>query len=49
MDPRLIGYYNSELNYLRELGAEFAAANPKIAARLGMRDIEVADPALTIM
>ncbi|HVH33094.1 MAG TPA: type VI secretion system baseplate subunit TssF, partial [Tahibacter sp.] len=44
MDPRLIGYYNSELNYLRELGAEFAAANPKIAARLGMRDIEVADP-----
>jgi type VI secretion system protein ImpG len=44
VDPRLIGYYNTELNYLRELGAEFAAANPKIAARLGMRDIEVADP-----
>jgi type VI secretion system protein ImpG len=44
MDPRLVGYYNSELNYLRELGAEFAANNPKIAARLGMRDIEVADP-----
>lgn len=44
MDPRLLGYYNSELNYLRELGAEFAANYPKIAARLGMHDIEVADP-----
>jgi type VI secretion system protein ImpG len=44
MDERLLEYYNSELNYLRELGAEFAANYPKIAARLGMRDIEVADP-----
>ena len=44
MDPRLLAYYNSELNYLRELGAEFSARYPKIASRLGMHGIEVADP-----
>lgn len=44
MDPRLLGYYNQELNYLRELGAEFAARYPKVASRLGMRGVEVEDP-----
>jgi type VI secretion system protein ImpG len=44
MDPRLLEYFNRELSYLRELGAEFAEDNPKVAARLGMRGIEVADP-----
>jgi type VI secretion system protein ImpG len=44
MDPRLLDYYNSELAYLRELGAEFAGQYPKVAARLGMRGTEVADP-----
>lgn len=44
MDPRLLDYYNSELAYLREQGAEFARHYPKVAARLGMRDLEVADP-----
>ncbi|MCX8097982.1 MAG: type VI secretion system baseplate subunit TssF [Casimicrobiaceae bacterium] len=44
MDPRLLEYFNRELVYLRELGAEFAAQFPKVAARLGMRGIEVADP-----
>lgn len=44
MDPRLLDYYNSELNYLRESGAEFAAQFPKIAARLDLRGLEVADP-----
>ena len=34
MDPRLLEYYNRELTYIRRLGAEFAAANPKIAKRL---------------
>ncbi len=44
MDPRLLDYYNRELAYLREQGAEFADQYPKVAARLGMKGIEVADP-----
>lgn len=44
MDPRLLQYYNLELQHLREMGAEFAAQFPKIAARLGMNGLEVADP-----
>jgi len=44
MDPRLLDYYNRELAYMRELGAEFAQQHPKIAGRLGMNGIEVADP-----
>src|SRR6187397_477557 len=44
MDPRLLQYYNLELQHLREMGAEFAEQFPKIAARLGMSGLEVADP-----
>lgn len=44
MDPRLLHYYNQELQHLHEMGAEFAQQFPKIAARLGMDGIEVADP-----
>ena len=44
MNPRLLAYYNAELAYLRELGQEFAEEHPKIAARLGMNGVEVADP-----
>lgn len=44
MDPRLLGYYNRELSYLRETGAEFAARHPKVAARLGMQGTDIADP-----
>lgn len=44
MDPRLLRYYNQELRYLREMGAEFAREFPKIAGRLGMEGLEVADP-----
>ncbi|WP_305907349.1 type VI secretion system baseplate subunit TssF [Methylomarinum sp. Ch1-1] len=44
MDPRLLKYYNSELHHLREMGGEFAAEFPKIAARLGMDGFECADP-----
>jgi len=44
MDPRLIRHYNSELQHLREMGAEFAEQFPKVAARLGMSGLEVADP-----
>jgi type VI secretion system protein ImpG len=44
MDPRLLQYYGRELNYVRELGAEFAKEFPKIAGRLGLDTFECADP-----
>jgi type VI secretion system protein ImpG len=44
VDPRLLRYYNQELQHLREMGAEFALQFPKIAARLGMDGIQVTDP-----
>lgn len=44
MDEVFLGYYNEELQYLRELGAEFAAEYPKVAGRLGMQDQAVSDP-----
>lgn len=44
MDPRLLEYYNRELSYLRETGAEFAERHPKVAARLGMQGTDIADP-----
>ena len=44
MDRRLLGYYNRELQYLRETGAEFARDFPKIAGRLGLEEFSCADP-----
>lgn len=44
MDPRLLQYYNRELQHLREMGGEFASEFPKIAARLGLDSFECADP-----
>ena len=44
MDPRLLDYYNRELQFAREMGAEFAQAYPRIAARLGLEGLECADP-----
>lgn len=44
MDIRLLRHYNRELQHLREMGAEFAAEFPKIAARLRIDDLEVSDP-----
>lgn len=44
MDSRLLRHYESELAFLREMGAEFAASYPKVAARLGMDSVEVLDP-----
>lgn len=32
MSDELLPYYNRELSFIRRLGAEFAEANPKIAA-----------------
>ncbi|WCM19369.1 type VI secretion system baseplate subunit TssF [Paraburkholderia bryophila] len=44
MDARLLDYYNRELAYLRELGAEFAEAFPNAASHLGMHGTRVQDP-----
>jgi type VI secretion system protein ImpG len=44
MDPRLLKYYNRELQYMREMGAEFAKSYPKIANRLSLDEFECADP-----
>src|SRR5215471_8630586 len=44
MDPRLLDYYNRELQFVREMGAEFASHYPRIAARLGLEGLECADP-----
>ena len=44
MDTRLLAHYESELAFLRDMGAEFAQAYPKIASRLGMEGLEVLDP-----
>lgn len=44
MDPRLLRYYNRELQHVREMGGEFAREFPKIAGRLGLEGFECADP-----
>ncbi|MDR1227704.1 MAG: type VI secretion system baseplate subunit TssF [Azoarcus sp.] len=44
MDARFLDYYNRELAYLQEAGAEFAASFPKVAGHLGMQGGAVADP-----
>ena len=44
MDSQFLAYYNRELAYIKEMGKEFADQYPKIAGRLGMHGIEVADP-----
>lgn len=44
MDTRVLKHYEAELTYLRDMGAEFAKAYPKIAGRLDLSSIEVADP-----
>ena len=44
MDTRLLRHYENELLYMRDMGAEFAEAFPKIASRLGMEGVEVLDP-----
>lgn len=44
MDPQFLKYYNAELQHLREMGGEFAAAYPKVASRLTLDQFECADP-----
>jgi type VI secretion system protein ImpG len=40
----LLDYYEGELEYLRQLGSEFAAKNPKIASRLILEHGKCEDP-----
>ena len=44
MDTRLLRHYENELSFMRDMGAEFADAYPKIANRIGMEGVEVMDP-----
>ena len=44
MDPRLLRHYENELTFMRDMGTEFAAEFPKIAARLDIANTEIADP-----
>lgn len=44
MNQNFLDSYNKELTFMREMAREFAESHPKIAGRLGMRGIEIADP-----
>lgn len=44
MSEELLRYYNSELGYLRKLGAEFARANPDVAPQLRIDANSAQDP-----
>jgi type VI secretion system protein ImpG len=44
MGDELLDYYNRELRYLRQMGEEFAAANPKVASHLGIKGQRFEDP-----
>ena len=40
MDPRLLEYYQKELKFIRELGAEFGREYPALAPELGVEDLK---------
>lgn len=44
MNPKLLRYYETELQHLREMGGEFARDFPKVAGRLGLETHACADP-----
>lgn len=44
MADELLPYYEKELAYIRQMGAEFALEHPKIAGRLGITAETVEDP-----
>ena len=44
MRDDLLEYYERELTYLRQMGAEFAARYPKVASRLQMEPTKCEDP-----
>lgn len=44
MDDALLNYYEQELSYVRQMGAEFAGKYPKIAGRLLLEHDKSSDP-----
>ncbi|HHL18307.1 MAG TPA: type VI secretion system baseplate subunit TssF [Thiothrix sp.] len=44
MEPKLLAYYEKELQFIRDMGGEFAERFPKVAKRLDLGSIECADP-----
>ena len=44
MADELLPYYEKELAFIRQLGAEFAKEHPKIASRLGINAETIEDP-----
>jgi len=44
MDDRILSYYERELTYIREMGAEFARKYPKVAGRLLLEPDKCEDP-----
>ena len=44
MNPRFLEYYQQELQFIREMGTEFAQHYPKIASALDLGGTECADP-----
>ena len=44
MRDELLGYYERELTFLRQLGAEFAEKYPKVASRLLLEPDKCEDP-----
>ncbi|HEX7762536.1 MAG TPA: type VI secretion system baseplate subunit TssF, partial [Cellvibrio sp.] len=44
MADELLPYYEKELAYIRQMGAEFAKEHPKIAGRLGISSDTIDDP-----
>lgn len=44
METEFLDHYNRELSYLRDLGGEFAASHPDVAAGLGLDEHDCSDP-----
>ena len=44
MNPKFLDFYNKELQFIREMGSEFAQQYPKIAAGLDLGGMDCADP-----
>ena len=44
MEAKFLEFYNQELKFIRETGAEFSKEYPKIAGRLGLDGFDCSDP-----
>jgi len=49
MSDELLPFYEKELVYIRQLGAEFSKEHPKIASRLGINNDSIEDPHVSRM